>query len=58
MHKKIIMMTIFFSILVLIYFSITFVLYLSQRNLLYYPSENNYSEDKLIVTINKVIIKT
>ena len=51
-------MTIFFSILVLIYFSITFVLYLSQRNLLYHPSENNYSEDKLTVTIDKVKITT
>jgi len=58
MFKKINMIGIFFSILILIYLSITAILYFSQRNLLYHPSENNYSEDKLTVKVNKLKIKT
>ena len=58
MPKKIKMMIIFFSIIVLIYLSITAFLYFSQRNLLYHPSENNYSGDQLTVTIDKVKITT
>ena len=58
MPKKIKMMIIFFSIIVLIYLSITAILYFSQRNLLYHPSENNYSGDQLTVTIDKVKITT
>ena len=58
MSKKIKMITIFFSIIILIYLSITAILYFSQRNLLYHPSENNYSDDQLTVTIEKVKITT
>ena len=58
MSKKIKMITIFFSIIILIYLSITAILYFSQRNLLYHPSENNYSGDQLTVTIDKVKITT
>ncbi len=58
MPKKIKMMIIFFSIIVLIYLSITAILYFSQRNLLYHPSENNYSGDQLTITIDKVKITT
>jgi fermentation-respiration switch protein FrsA (DUF1100 family) len=41
-----------------VYLVITLSLYLFQRNLLYYPSENNYSGDRLTVPIEKVKIKT
>ena len=41
-----------------VYLVITFSLYFFQRNLLYYPSENNYSGDRLTVPIEKVKIKT
>ena len=41
-----------------IYLIITFILYKSQRSLLYHPSENNYFGDKLMVSIDKVKIKT
>jgi fermentation-respiration switch protein FrsA (DUF1100 family) len=58
MPKKLKMITIFFIIIVLSYLSITAVLYFSQRNLLYHPTENNYSGDKLTVTIDKVKITT
>ena len=48
--------------LVLIIFSLyLFVLvflYFYQRNLLYHPDENNYSEDKISVNIEKVTIPT
>ena len=43
---------------VLLYFLITLLTYIFQRNLLYYPSENNYSGDMLLVSIEKVKIKT
>jgi fermentation-respiration switch protein FrsA (DUF1100 family) len=33
-------------------------LYFYQRNLLYHPNENNYSDDKITVNIEKVNIKT
>ncbi len=58
MSKKIKMISVFFSILILIYLSITAFLFFSQRNLLYHPSENNYSGDQLIVKIDKVKIIT
>ena len=48
----------FFLVLVFIYVSILLILFFFQRNLLYHPSENNYSEDKLTVSIEKVKIKT
>ena len=41
-----------------VYLVITLSLYFFQRNLLYYPSENNYSGDRLTVPIEKVKIKT
>ena len=40
------------------YFFILFFLYFYQRNLLYHPNENNYSEDKISVDIEKVKITT
>jgi uncharacterized protein len=43
---------------ILIYFFILISTYIFQRNLLYHPSENNYSGDKLDVSIIKVKIKT
>ena len=45
------------GLVVLIYLIITFVLYNSQRSLLYHPTENNYSGDKLTVSIDKIKIK-
>jgi uncharacterized protein len=42
----------------IIYFFILSFIYLFQRNLLYHPGENNYSGDKLFVTIEKVKINT
>ena len=49
------------NILILIllgYLVITFVLFFFQRNLLYYPVINNYSGEKLNVSVEKVKIKT
>ena len=45
-------------IFVLIYFLIVIFTYIFQRNLLYHPSENNYSNDKILVSIEEVKIKT
>ena len=45
-------------IFVIIYFFILISTYIFQRNLLYYPSENNYSGDKLDVSITKVKVTT
>ena len=42
----------------IIYLLVTLSLYFFQRNLLYHPTENNYSGDRLIVSIEKVKIKT
>ena len=42
----------------LIYLIILTITYLFQRNLLYHPAENNYSGDKISVSIEKVNIKT
>ena len=47
-----------FLIIFIIYFLILLILYFFQRSLLYHPSENNYYGDKLIVSIDKVKIKT
>ena len=41
-----------------VYLVITLFLYFFQRKLLYYPIVNNYSEDRLVVLIEKVKIKT
>ena len=46
------------GLVLIIYLIITFILYKSQRSLLYHPSENNYFGDKLMVSIDKVKIKT
>jgi uncharacterized protein len=45
-------------IVLIIYFSILTFLYFFQRNLLYHPAENNYFDDNLLVSIDKVKIKT
>ena len=42
----------------LFYFFILISTYVFQRNLLYHPEENNYDEDQLITSIEKVRIKT
>ena len=47
-----------FQIFFLVYFLILLYLYFFQRNLLYHPEENNYSNDKLMVQIEKVKIRT
>ena len=45
-------------IFILIYFFILISTYIFQRNLLYHPNENNYFGDKLIVSVEKIKIKT
>ena len=45
-------------IFLLFYFFILFTTYFFQRNLLYHPGENNYFGDPLLVSIEKVKIKT
>ena len=45
-------------VFILIYFFVLVSTYIFQRNLLYHPSENNYSGDKILVSIEKVKIKT
>jgi len=59
--KKLIKMnfpTLILLIFVLIYLFILISTYLFQRNLLYHPSENNYFGDQLLVSVEKVKIKT
>ena len=46
------------SIFVLTYILILISVYLFQRNLLYHPSENNYSGDKITISVEKIKIKT
>ena len=43
---------------VIIYFLILIYTYIFQRNLLYHPRENNYFGDQLLVSIEKIKIKT
>jgi len=50
--------TIIILTFLLIYFFILFTTYFFQRNLLYHPKENNYFGDPLLVSIEKVKIKT
>ena len=57
MNKKMSLINILILIL-LGYLVITFVLFFFQRNLLYYPAINNYSGEKLNVSVEKVKIKT
>ena len=59
--KKLMKMNYFTHILlifVLIYFFILISTYIFQRNLLYHPTENNYSGDQILVSIEKVKINT
>ena len=59
--KKLMKMNYFTNILlifVLIYFFILIYTYIFQRKLLYYPTENNYSGDQILVSIEKVKINT
>ena len=58
MNKKKMYILSLLGLVILIYLTITFVLYYSQRSLLYHPSENNYSGDNLMVSIDKVKILT
>ena len=46
------------SIILLVYFLIVVFLYFYQRNLLYHPNENNYSNDKLMVQVEKIKVRT
>ena len=60
-RKKLIKMNyiaLILSIFVLTYILILISVYLFQRNLLYHPSENNYSGDKITVSVEKIKIKT
>jgi len=59
--KSLIKMNYFTTIILtflLIYLIILFATYFFQRNLLYHPTENNYFGDELLVSIEKVKIKT
>ena len=61
LNKKLIKMNnliLLLLILISIYLFILISTYLFQRNLLYHPTENNYSGDKLIVSVEKIKIKT
>ena len=44
--------------ILLIYLFILFSVYFFQRNLLYHPNENNYSGDKLLVSVEEVKIRS
>ena len=50
--------TLLLLILILVYFTILASTYIFQRNLLYHPTENNYSGDQILVSIEKVTIRT
>ena len=56
--KKMNYLSLILLIFVLIYFLIVILTYIFQRNLLYHPNENNYSNDRLIVSVEKILIKT
>ena len=61
LNKKLIKMNNLILLLLILIFIYLFIListYLFQRNLLYHPTENNYSGDKLIVSVEKIKIKT
>ena len=61
LNKKLIKMNnliLLLLILISIYLFILISTYLFQRNLLFHPTENNYSGDKLIVSVEKIKIKT
>jgi len=48
----------FLQIIIIVYILVLGFLYFYQRNLLYHPNENNYSNDQISVSIEKVKIKT
>ena len=48
----------FLQIIIAVYLLVLVFLYFYQRNLLYHPNENNYSNDQISVSIEKVKIKT
>ena len=61
LRKKLIKMNypiLILLIFILIYLFILISMYFFQRNLLYHPGENNYSGDQLIVSVEKIKIKT
>ena len=61
LKKYLMKMNYFITILLfflLSYFFIVVLVYIFQRNLLYHPSENNYYGDDLLVSIERVKIKT
>ena len=62
LFKKSLIKMNYFTIIILtfllIYFFILFTTYFFQRNLLYHPKENNYFGDPLLVSVEKVKIKT
>ena len=61
LKKRLTKMNYFLPILftfLLIYFLVIVFTYIFQRSLLYHPAENNYFGDKLIVSVEKVTIKT
>jgi len=62
LFKKSLIKMNYFTIIILtfllIYFFILFTTYFFQRNLLYHPNENNYFGDPLLVSVEKVKIKT
>ena len=57
MNKKKMYILSIVGLVTLIYLMIIFILYNYQRSLLYHPTENNYSGDKLTVSIDKIKIK-
>ena len=48
----------FLQIIIVVYLLVLVFLYFYQRNLLYHPNENNYSNDQISVSIEKVKINT
>ena len=48
----------FLQIIIAVYLLVLVFLYFYQRNLLYHPNENNYSNDQISVSIEKVKIST
>ena len=51
-------MLLLIQIIIFVYFLILIFLYFYQRNLMYHPTENNYSNDKILVHVDKVKINT
>lgn len=56
--KKMDYLTAILMFLVIIYFFIISLTYIFQRSLLYHPTENNYSDDQLLVHVEEKRIKT